>query len=212
MSVQADGLGRPDTLYRGDRCPIPRSISPDGRRILLQTYSPERSWDLSVATVDTILGPITDYLAADWFEGVGRVSPDGRWVAYTSGERRVADENAGSRIYVTSFPQPGERFPVSVTDANYAAWAPDSRTIYYASGDTLIAARVQTSPRFAVTDRRILFTRSGLHMVDVHPDGRRFVMTRPASTAPATTVVPVSRLVMVVNWLEEFRRKAGASR
>ena len=84
MSVPADGLGRPDTLYKGDRCPIPHSISPDGRRLLLQTLG-DRSWDLSVATFDTTLGPISDYLAADWFEGVARLSPDGRWVVYTWG-------------------------------------------------------------------------------------------------------------------------------
>jgi len=213
MSTPADGLGRTDTLYRGDRCPLPRSISPDGKQLLLQTYEPpDGSWDLSVAALDTILGPITDYLSADWFEGVGDISPDGRWVVYTSGEQQVTDESAGTRIYATSFPGPGRRFPVSDMEGNYPTWAPDGRTIYYWRDSTLVAASVQTSPAFAVTDRRDVLTRGIRGGFDVHPDGGRFVVALPTSTAPAAFAFPVPRLVMVVNWLDEFERKAGASR
>jgi len=165
-----------------------------------------------VATVDTILGPITDYLAADWFEGVARLSPDGQWVVYTSGEQGVTDESARSRVYVTSFPRPGQRFPVSDTDANFATWAPDGRTIYYLRADTLVAASVQTSPGFAVTGRRDLFTRRRLSRYDVDPDGGRFVMVLPTDTVPFVSTLRPPRLVMVVNWIEEFRRKAEASR
>jgi hypothetical protein len=159
--------------------------------------------------VDTILEPITDYLVADWFEGVGRISPDGRWVVYTSGEQEVTDPDAGGRIYVTSFPQPGQRFPVSDTEGNSATWAPDGRTIFYQRDRTMVAASVQTSPGFAVTERRDLFTLPGLVHYDVHPDGGRFVMTLRTDTASLFTS---PRLVMVVNWFEEFRRKAEASR
>jgi Tol biopolymer transport system component len=221
MSVPADGLGHPDTLYRGDGsipsgdpallgCPIPLSLSPDGTQMLLQTSTGD--WDLVVASVDTTLGPLTDYLSADWFEGVGRISPDGHWVAYTSGEQGVTDENARTRIFVTSFPKAGQRFPVSDTDGNDATWAPDGRTLYYWRDSTLVAASIQTSPEFAVTRRRDLFTRPSTGDYDVHPDGRRFVMTRPTDTVPFESRIRSSRLVLVVNWLDEFERKAGAVR
>ena len=115
-------------------------------------------------------------------------------------------------MYVTSFPQPGQRFPVSDTNANFATWAPDGRTIYYVSEGTMVAASVETSPRFAVTGRRDLFRSTSLPRYDVDPEGGRFVMVLPADTVPVSSTIRPPRLVMVVNWIEEFRRRAEASR
>ena len=69
----------------------------------------------------------------------------------------------------------------------------------------MMAARVVTSPSFAVTARDTLF--AGPYMTDpwhpnydVMPDGKGFVMVRP--------VEQDRQLIMVMNWGEELRREA----
>ncbi len=218
VSIQPDGGGGPDTLYAGENFPHPNSISPDGRRLLLQTNTLGKGWDLSVASMDGRPLQVTDYLNADWYEGMGRISPDGNWVAFSSGELAATAAEAGTRVVVTTFPEPGRRIVVSDTDASEARWAPDGRTIYYVRpGGTLVAATVQTTPEFTVTARRDLFNPGGISGYDVHPDGRQFVFVTPLAVTPddlnARPRLLGPRPVLVVNWLAEFRRKAeGASR
>jgi hypothetical protein len=71
-----------------------------------------------------------------------------------------------------------------------------------------MAATISTSPSLAVTARASLF--EGPYATDVYhanydvaPDGRSFVMIRP--------VEENRHVVMVVNWIEELRRRAGGT-
>jgi len=219
VSIRADGSGRPDTLLTERLSPTaafsyPRllAVSPDGHRMLFMRRGTQ-SIDLLVARWDSTFGPVTDYLAANWNETYGALSPDGKWVAYISDEERSTPGAPGSRVYVRSFPEPGERYTVSDSLGRYPRWSPDGRIIYYWRGNTLVAASVRTEPTFAVTAQRDLFTRPDAYPFgfDVHPDGKRFVMAVTPTVSPAGGPVPAfgqTRLVLVVNWLEEFRRKA----
>jgi len=210
MSVSATGAGRPDTVMStrvsesGRLSPL--SFSPDGRWLLLMRSLTSR--DLVVASWDSTLGPVTDYLAGNWVEGWGSISPDGHWVAYVGTETR----NGDSQIFVRSFPEPGTRFTVSDSlGGSFPRWAPDGRTIFYQRGTTLVAATVRTSPDFAVTGRRDLFSKPGNFGFDVNPNRPGFVMP-VGDTSQVSASQRQWRLVLVVNWLEEFRRKAAEQR
>jgi hypothetical protein len=64
---------------------------------------------------------------------------------------------------------------------------------------------VQLVPAFSARAPRLLFEgeyKTSLPAnFDVSPDGRRFIMIKPAATADAR-----SRLVVVQNWTEELKR------
>jgi len=212
IAVPADGSGVPDTLANVRFPPIgavylmPGAFDPEGRRLLLTQFAGGKA-DLVVVNRDS-QWTMTGYLTADWREFDGRVSPDGRWVVYASEEERSATVRA--RVYVRSFPEPGERFTVSDSAGDSPRWAPDGRTIYYWSGRTLVAVSVQTAPTFRVTGRRDLFTlpTAVTYTYDVNPNGRGFSIAMAAAGAAGdATFGP--RLVLVANWLEEFRRKAA---
>ena len=71
----------------------------------------------------------------------------------------------------------------------------------------MMAANVAASPALAVSGRDTLFTgrftTSPWHQnYDVSPDGKSFVMLRP--------VEEHRQLVMVLNWIEELRRRTAA--
>jgi serine/threonine-protein kinase len=226
-SVLADGTGSVDTLWTttlkgtGGSAYLPLSVSPDGQRLLLQklriTAGPLGSlplFDLGVATRNGTWNIGPPYLNADWSEMDGAMSPDGKWVAYASDEERSAAPGAPRwRVYVRSFPEPGQRFTVSDSLGQFPRWARDGSAIYYWRGQTLVATTVRTTPTFSVVSRKDLFARPLAALpfgYDVHPDGKRFVMAvrdAPPGLGQAGAPPEPARLVLVVNWLEEFKRK-----
>ena len=81
---------------------------------------------------------------------------------------------------------------------------PMERRLYYRMGARMMAARIVTSPSFAVVARDTLFegpyTTDPWHPnYDVMPDGKGFVMVRP--------VEQDRQLVLVMNWGEELRQR-----
>jgi hypothetical protein len=69
-----------------------------------------------------------------------------------------------------------------------------------------MVAAVETTPEFRVRSREVLFKGPYTHWArhsnyDVHPDGDRFVMIKSFGEES-------SRLVVVLNWFEELRRRA----
>ena len=82
------------------------------------------------------------------------VSPDGTLAAYSS------DERGTSEIYVRSFPDPGERTPVSEGGGDFPDWSPDGNTVYYWTpgvGGLFWAARLQREPTPMVLSTDSLF-------------------------------------------------------
>jgi hypothetical protein len=63
-----------------------------------------------------------------------RVSPDGRWIAYAS------HRSGRFEIELTSFPEPGRRYPVSVEGGGYPRWRADGREVYFLSADARLMA------------------------------------------------------------------------
>jgi serine/threonine-protein kinase len=132
-------------------------------------------------------------------EDAARISPDGNWLAFSS------NITGQYEIYVSRFPNPGRRIPVSRGGGTEPAWSPDGRELFYWNGNDMMAASVETTGEFRVLDRQVLFT--GRYMrwhyhtnYDVHPDGQRFVMI--ASWGAGVS----QRVVVVVNWFEELQR------
>jgi Tol biopolymer transport system component len=214
--VSTDGDTRTDTLLRetfqitDGKLRVPQSFTPDGGRILMQQSTQEGARttdDLLVADVDSAIHDARPYLGAEWSERDGAISPDGKWVAYVSNETKFF------RVYVRAFPVPGPPIVISDSVGAMPRWSPDGRTILYWVGTRLMAATVRLTPDFAVVSRKLVFTRPGARSMtyDVSPDGKRVAVVVPdvaAEQAAAATLQP-ARLVLVVNWLEEFKRKVA---
>ena len=116
-------------------------------------------------------------------ETAARVSPDGRWVAYTS------DESGRPEVYLDSFENPGRHVVVSLSGGTHPVWRGDGRELYYWNEQALVAVRLgesQGDAPPAVETRTLLFRapyRGGVStMYDVSPDGERFVIVRARQT------------------------------
>ena len=133
------------------------------------------------------------------------LSPDGRWLAYTS------NESGANEVYVRPFPNTsGGRWQVSNGGGSQARWSPDGRALYFLDGTSanLIEARVSTTPAFALSGTHPLFATTGFltdafqTSYDVTRDGQFvFLRARPA----AATRAP--QLVRVDNWFSDLRAR-----
>jgi eukaryotic-like serine/threonine-protein kinase len=171
--------------------------------LLVVQTSHAGSTDIYTAAVDGSADP-RPYLRADWEEALPRVSPDGRWLAYTS------DQRGESAIYVRSFPRPGPALLVSepaISAANEPLWSPDGRTLYYhliPSGD-IVAAEVTADPDLQVASRQVVGQISG-PIRDVHPSGRWILGFRFGADQADSSEI---RLIGIVNWFSDLADRLG---
>jgi Tol biopolymer transport system component len=131
----------------------------------------------------------------------GRLSPDGRWLAY------AADDTGVSEVYVTSFPEPGQRWRVSTRGGHDPQWRQDARELYYvAHDDTLTAVPVSGGRTFGIGQPQPLFrvltepSDSGLLGSTYAPaaNGQRFLVSvQDSSPRPVTDEV---LLQVTINW------------
>jgi serine/threonine-protein kinase len=107
-----------------------------------------------------------------------RVSPDGTLIAFRS-------EFAGNTAFwVREFPEPSGRYLVPATAGFNPAWSPDGATLYSwvrtVGPDSLIAVSVDRTAGVRFSNRRVVHV-SEYRGWALHPDGRRFIVTNPAT-------------------------------
>jgi serine/threonine-protein kinase len=150
-------------------------------------------------------------LKESYSENQPKISPDGRWIAYTS------DESRKNEIYVRSFPDVNKgRWQVSTNGGDSPLWAPDGRELLYRNGDAVMAVSVKTEPSFnIVATPQILFRGTYVQQSsiegtpwDISPDGKRFLMMKPpAPTGGAPAAEGPRKINIVVNWFEELKQR-----
>jgi dipeptidyl aminopeptidase/acylaminoacyl peptidase len=70
------------------------------------------------------------------------LSPNGKWLAYTS------DESGRFEVYVAAFPGPGGKWQISNGGGDNASWSADGKQLYYHNGDKLMMVTIQNADNF----------------------------------------------------------------
>jgi serine/threonine-protein kinase len=126
-------------------------------------------------------GPIVPLVASRFEDANPAVSPDGRWLAFTS------DQSGRSEVYLRPLLGEGDQVQVSVGGGTEPVWNPRNvRELFYRAGPgggpDLAAATLAFTPTVTVTGRTTLFSVTGMangapHVnYDVSPDGQTFAM------------------------------------
>jgi Tol biopolymer transport system component len=145
---------------------IPTSWSPDGERLAVF----DSQSDIWILARD---GDYQPFLNGPYNQRSGRFSPDGSAFAY------VSDELGGEfQVYVTPYPGPGKRIPVSIDGGLSPIWSADGSELYFRQGSKVMAAAITLGPELDVSTPFELFDGpytvdlSGHQRYDVAPDGR----------------------------------------
>jgi serine/threonine protein kinase/Tol biopolymer transport system component len=208
----ADGTGKVETLASvPDKSAYPSSWADDGKTLILIAHG--------VSFVDEIGAlPMEDdrkyrsLLQEKYNETLPKISPGGRWMAYTS------DVSGQYEVYVRPFPELDKgQWQVSTGRGDSPLWSPDGRELFYRNGDSVMAVAVQTEAAFKAGIPGTLFRGMyvyvsvggyDLHTWDISPDGKRFLMMKEAVSAgkPAAAETP-RKINIVLNWLEELKQR-----
>lgn len=198
----ANGIGGEELVFQTGNA-IPVSWSHDGRHIVFSRLKSPRG-------VDTWLLQLSpDKKASPFVESPfdkihGRLSPDGRWLAYAT------NDSGMYQIVVQSFPDPnGGKWQITAQGGVEPKWRHDGRELYYLALDgKLMSVPVKEGRSFEAGMPTPLFetgltvarpTASRDRRYDVAPDGR-FLIVMPVQSA----ATPVN---VVVNWTAGLEKK-----
>jgi serine/threonine-protein kinase len=169
--------GAPSLVASREGTQFPSDWLRDGSALLVTEQSARGGHDVLVQPADG--SPAWPYAATPADETAARISPDGRWVAYTS------DGSGRPEVYIDSYPRPGWPVTVSSGGGLHPVWRGDGRELYYWRDGTLVAVQLAAAAGDAppaVRARTALFRapyQVGPNtMYDVSPDGERFVIVR----------------------------------
>jgi predicted Ser/Thr protein kinase len=195
--MAVDSPGTETLLVDTPFAKLPVDWSADKRKVLFATISARGDWDLWVLPLDGDRRP-SPVLTTTAEERDGRLSPDGRWLAYAS------NESGRFEVYVQSFPPSGPKWQISRDGGGQPQWRGDGRELFYLSADSRITAvAVQAGSRtFDSGSPEPLFATRIASLERLTPvaqyaaaaDGRTFVVNALSQQA-------LSRAVTVVlNW------------
>ena len=169
---RVDRAEGPSLLLTSDAVIVPTAHTPDDRTIVFMKSLPDPDiWGLETwgdrRTYPLVQSPVVEH--------GGRLSPDGRWLAYFS--------NATDRpeLYVTPFAG-GPRWAISSGGAAEAVWAKDGRELFFRHSYQLFSVKVRPGTTFDWDPPRLLFEGSyvrgvtGIPDYDVAADGRFLMM------------------------------------
>jgi serine/threonine-protein kinase len=199
LARRADGTGTPHVIYQGTEIGQVRE-SQDGQWMLLRTGQTGASPDiLGLRHGDSTPVPLVATPANETFPAL---SPDNRWLAYSS------DESGRPEIYVRPFPETGSaKWQVSTDGGSEPVWSSTGRELFYISGkNELVSVQVPSGPTFAVGAQRTLFPVTSFDIAGPvpsywpSPDDKRFLMLREGEAGQP------GELIVAENWVPQLAR------
>jgi Tol biopolymer transport system component len=187
--------------------------SRDGRFIVYRGTDPQTKQDIWVLPVDDHAQPEGKpmaFLHSDFNELQGQLSPDSRWMAYTS------DESGQREVYVRPFSAAQGLWRISTAGGDQPRWRGDTRELFFAGADGKMMAvavnaapssngsakrSIESGPPVPLFESHIVTASNNSSQYDVTADGKRFLVV---TNNAATGALPP--LTVWVNWLAGLKR------
>jgi Tol biopolymer transport system component len=208
----SNGTGGEELLFESDVLNMPMSWSGAINTILFNVTDPKNAGDVWALPLTGDRKPFP-VLQKSFNEAHPQISPDGKWLAYTS------NESGMNQVYVQSFPPGLGKWRVSNDGGQFARWRADGKELFYMERQNygkIVAVPVHaTASTFEPSEPRPLFDSGYLNYApghngafntfDVSADGQRFLIPRPD---PANTdAVASSPITVVLNWPDVLNKK-----
>jgi Tol biopolymer transport system component len=182
------------------------TFSPDGKFVMYAQLHPNTNLDLYLVSA----GPDKEvqlFLQTNFIEAQPRISPNGRWVAYTS------NETGQFEVYIQTFPVAGGKLPISVGGGSQPQWRADGRELYYYTPDRkLMAVEVNgDGATFKVGVAKPLFEIrvTGAGIDQSFPGNGYFTVTRDGTRflVPSLPETPERQQInVIVNWTADLKK------
>ncbi len=178
--------GTEEPLLPAGRFQEALDVSPDGRTLLFSQTDESGTFGLWTLPLAGERKPVP-LVTSKYEQEVGRLSPDGRLVAY------ISDESGQPEAYVAPLRSPRDKVRLSPGGATGLAWSRDGREVYFTSRDRrLFAVTIDVSPSLRAGEAAPLFELPApWSAFDVASDGRFLASVQEVSdtTEPLTVAL-----------------------
>src|SRR3989442_246818 len=207
------------------------SLSPDGKRIVFWVQDAKTGGDLWVLPLEGDKKP-APLIASPFHETHGQISPDGKWIAYTS------NSTGRNEVYVQPFPSGSGRYQISFHGGDWPRWRGDGKELFYHAiatnqdspamsglfrgGSLLSAAGVVKGAAFKPESPKEILRRWGLnypqsggdyHNYAVSADGKRILTVQIVSLFNVISPVgdagspdPPLSITVAMNWASSIQK------
>jgi Tol biopolymer transport system component len=188
----ADNTRSEELLLESERPAMPMSWS--GDQLVYWTSGPKTAgdiWSVAVASGAGERKPVP-VLQTPADERNPQVSPDGKWIAYSS------NETGRSEIYIRPFPEGAGKIQVSVNGGVFPRWRRDGKELYFlslVSLGSMMASEIKVAGSSVQREvPRVLFqsvfmstghAAGHYHAFAVASNGQQFLMPQPESLGAA---------------------------
>jgi Tol biopolymer transport system component len=201
----ANGADQDELVVRSSDDMAPHSWSPDGRYLVYRLgFANQRNTGILSMLGERKPRPFLPRPSVNVSQNAAQISPDGRWIVYTS------NESGRFEVYVRSFPVPAGKWQISEGGAVFPRWRGDGKEIfYYAADGRLVAVPIKSQAAIEVGtpvplfDARMLNgprTGVGFRGQYVTRDGQRFLLNVPLDGTAS------SLITVVINWTAGLRK------
>ena len=200
------GAERVITVLKREAGSTFQALTPDGRSALMFRLQ-DGNRDIVITPLDGST-PDTTFGKTPFNETQPAISPDGRWLAYTS------DELGERHVFIQPFPAGGRRIHVTEGTAGgvQPRWSRDSRELFYLSRDGALTAMavIASGDTLRIGPAKALFRTTMAYEAGVGTradyavtrDGQRFVVAEPRPQAEGTA------LTVFVNWISGLKERS----
>lgn len=153
------------------------------------------------------LGNATPFLETPFVTISPAFSPDGRWIAYRSGE-------PGKRgIWVRPFPGPGGQWQVSAGPDEFPIWSRNGHQLFFLTDMRIMVADYTANGDSFAAGKPHLWSEK--HLLDLGsppvltydaaPEGKRFAVVLYADRTAEEK--PITHVAFLLNFFDELRRR-----
>ncbi len=169
----SDGSGTEELLATFDQPSMPTDWSRDGKYLLIAQPAADGHTEVWTLPLEGDRKARQTLARGNY----GQLSPDGRWLAYSS------SESGQNEVYVVPFNGGEGKWQVSASGGLMPLWRADGKELYYLDGaQSLTAVPVEVSggaPRFGAPQTMVSrLTVVGQPFYDVSPDGKKILLDR----------------------------------
>ena len=192
---RTDGAGDDEVLLESPEAKVATDWRDDF--LLYHAMDPRTRNDVWLLPLASERNPV-EVLRTRFNEANATISPDGRWLAYSS------DETGRSEIYLSAFERTpsgqlrlGGKVPVSKDGGSLSRWRGDGRELLFTGQRGLMmSVEVTASPALRLGLAQPLFRLpEGAFQWDLTPDGGRFL-----TVVPAVADTNRSPITVLLNW------------
>jgi Tol biopolymer transport system component len=188
------GAAKEEVITRTDTS-NPTDWSADGTQVIFHNTASQSGSDIGAVQMPG--GVVQPVLRTRYNEYDGRLSSDGKWIAY------VSEESGAPEVYVQSYPPTGRKMTISTNGGSEPRWRKDGRELFYLDRQRrLMSVAISTRGELRPAAPTPLFqTRvsatptSFRSQLAVTGDGQRFLLNIDPSEGGNSEAVTV-----VLNW------------